>query len=122
MGLYRATLNQPGVRAGKVAWFDDNDRDVRRRVMNRFLIPVDQAAIDAQVQIVTVGVEDAKTAQERIREALATARAANEAKEAASAVEAGVSLSANDPESPVEEPEQTVRPSPLVKNRPKNRD
>ena len=74
MGLYRATLNMPGVRVGKTATFDDNDVNVRRMVASSYLVPVDQIARDAQEAPLTIEERPAESAQDKIRAALAAAR------------------------------------------------
>ena len=74
MGLYRATLNMPGVRVGKTATFDDNDVNVRRMVASSYLVPVDQIARDAQEVPLTIEERPAESAQDKIRAALAAAR------------------------------------------------
>lgn len=118
MGIYRATLNQPEARAGKTAWFDDNSQDTRMRVVYGHLVPVDETAKNAQVQIVVV--ESPKSKQDRIREALAAARASNAANEEISSVETAVQRDA--PEAKAEEAvdldDPALESSPSSKSRP----
>lgn len=113
MGLYRATVNQPEARAGQTAWFDDYDRDIRKRVLHGHLIAVDETAKSAQAEVVTVGADDPKPVQEAIRDALKAARERAAAEEVPSAVKTAVTA----PEAAVEEaPEvEIVEPSPVVK-------
>jgi hypothetical protein len=103
MGLYRATLNQPELRVGKTGWFQDDDPDVRKRVLHGHLVPVDEVA-KAAVVTVTV-VEDTRSKQQRILDALAEARAANLTKDEKSSVETAVRQP---------EPEPPAEPTPVV--------
>lgn len=75
MGLYRATLNMPTVRCGKVAYFNDFDPAVQRLVANHFLVPVDATA-RAAVELPVVVTVDAPPSRgpSAIRAALEAAR------------------------------------------------
>ena len=77
MGVYRATINQPGVRAGKTAPFDDADSEVQLRVASGYLVPFDDVALNYQNELVVV--EAPVTDIDAIKAALSAARAQAEA-------------------------------------------
>lgn len=104
MGLYRATLNQPEARTGQTAWFNDDDPDVRKRVLHGHLVPLDEEAKTAATRVVVV--EDTRSKQQRILDALAEARAANAAKAEKSSVETAVKQP--EPKAPTPDPEPEV--------------
>lgn len=97
MGLYRATLNMPQARAGQTARFDDYDPGVRRMVIYRHLIAVDDVAIEAQSEIVTVDVAAPTSSAEKIRSALVAARQ-RDTQAGDSAVETSIQRDAEDNE------------------------
>lgn len=72
MGIYQATVNIARVKRGKTDEFDDFDPEVQRLVANKFLVPYDDVAKEAQEAAVIV--EAPLNARQAILQAIKEAR------------------------------------------------
>lgn len=107
MGLYRATLNTPWAKVGKVVELDDLDPNVRRLVAFHHLVPADATAKKAQS--VPLRVEEIRppSSVEQMRQALREAQEAARLAAPPSSDEGGVetAITREVPEEAKPEPE-----------------